>query len=306
MRRCESSEYESYYSQFLLKGRYQTDIEVSDFCIYDKHNYQSCGLQASDKIGTTEVLCNNIICYGLRSEIIYSMKLSYDTCKRTELDLCKPYALSLNRTLCYQLASAVRGIGTSEIQRKQCDMICQDTIDCIDEANCNGFQYGLFCRWQGKMRYIKTSLICDSNSECDDSSDERYCFSEGGIAESHSGCLASAKLFNYTRCGPLWSKEGKYKSHCLTFRDQYNCSDPDRGLLRCDKDTFPSTVSYGVLCRTSQALCDDEIDLKCQQTSEKCLLHKHLLCNHRADCQDGSDENRTECQNLHTSTCYRR
>ena len=158
-------------------------------------------------------------------------------------------------------------------------------------------------------------MVCNTYTECDDLSDERHCSLDGGKVSFGRTCLKErtsledgviVKLLNYTRCGPLLYNEGKYTSYCGNFEDQYNCSDPDRGLLRCDKNTFPSTVSYGVLCRNSQALCDDEIDLKCQQTSEQCLLHKHLLCNHRADCQDGSDENNTECQSLHSSTCHRR
>ena len=311
--KCE--EFDQYYAMFA----YNT-AEVSSLCFNDQHNYQSCGLKAAQKIGNPVTLCNRIICLKTKYSItqstskrseVFSSELSYEAC---EIDLeeriCLPLSLSHNRTLCQQLANEVAEIGESESQTKQCDMLCQESTDCIDEANCNGFQYGSFCTSYGKMRYISTSMFCNSYTECDDLSDERDCSSEGGVIDFNRGCLTKkgmiVKIMNYTRCGPLWSHEGKYASYCLDFEDQYNCSDPDRGMLRCDKDTFSSTVSVGVLCKNSNAMCDDEIDLKCRQTSEKCLLHKHLLCNYRADCPDGSDENNTECQNLHSSTCHRR
>ena len=293
MKRCELQDSQQYYAQ----ATYEHDI-VLYLCKNDQHNYQSCGLKAAKKIGTPEILCNELLCFTEEPKAI-SIELSYKACKKeVTSNTCVPSIFNDNRTLCQQIASKVSGISTSEIQIIQCDMLCQDTIDCLDEANCNGFQYGIYCRWQGKMRYINTYMVCNSVAECDDLSDERGCIWLGD-------CLLGEEL-NHTRCGPLRSYEGKYKSYCQKFRDQYNCSDPHRGLLRCEKDTFPSTVSYGVICKTPWAMCDDEIDMKCQQTSEQCLLHKHLLCNHRADCQDGSDENITECQNFHFSTCHRR
>ena len=308
VKRCESHSIEQYYANFL-----HDNTKVLSLCNDDRHNYQSCGLIAASKIGTPITLCNQLLCFAPHTLWKASIKrLSYDACKiNVPKHICLPVGLSNNRTLCQQLANEVVEIGVSEIKTRQCDMLCQDTIDCIDEANCNGFQYGRFCKRHGKMQYMKTSLVCNSHVECDDSSDERGCSSDGENLYSEKSCYTSLEgiivhITNYTRCGPLWSREGKYESKCLDFKDQYNCSDPERGLLRCDKNTYPSTVSYGVLCKNSKALCDDEIDLKCQQTSENCLLHKHLLCNRRADCQDGSDENNIECQNLHSSICHRR
>ena len=320
MKKCVFLNSEEYYAEFLYKsgGSYNEIHDISNLCSNDKSNYQSCGLGYEnhyEKIGEYEIPCELIFCQiGTINLYVGSAMYSlYHACEIYDIDLsCNKWLhLNLNKSFCeLQPVSSGHIGGVSEIMTKPCDMICDDNESCFDEAICNGFQYGMFCNWWGKMLYIKTDMVCDNISHCDDSSDEKNCFPEGEdsyCSRIFNNRVKNVTLFNYTRCGPLTSTRGVNSSLCPEFYDQYNCSDPSRGLLRCEKNSFPSTVSWGVLCKYRfPPLCDDGIDMKCQQSSNICLLHKHLLCDNTADCQDGSDENTTECWNLHSDKCYRR
>ena len=206
----------------------------------------------------------------------------------------------------------VQKIETSETVFEKCDMFCQKSGNCIDEAVCNGFQYGIFCEKNSSKVYIKSTRICDGIIDCDDLSDEISCNRGQMDEKNHNNCVNNNvevllfEIFNFTRCGPLEMTPTQYFSYCEDFADQTNCSDSLRGVLRCKVDGHDSTISSAVLCKGIRTFCDDGIDEKCEFTSHSCNVHKHLLCNSIKDCNDGSDELGSMCKSLLLAKCHRR
>ena len=312
LKKCEYSNSDEYYIKLLSNRHYTFEIsEVIHLCSDDKTNYQACGLHDEKRLGESEIPCKQLLCFdSLESYAVNRYASTYNgACEIKARPDCEQSSLRLSQKFCQQLTIQEVGKEIFEIQMKTCDMLCQSHLTCEDESICNGYQYGLYCKRKGRIRYIKTSMVCDTIDDCDDSLDEENC---SPYADSECYRFLNAKnyqidLRDHTRCGPLWlNQKGQHTSYCKYFVDQYNCSDPYRGLLRCEKNTFPTTVSSGVLCKNIFPLCDDSIDTECSRLSDSCLVHKHLLCDHTADCLDESDENSTQCHNMDSSKCYRR
>ena len=60
-------------------------------------------------------------------------------------------------------------------QKNQCDGYCEDS-ECLDEASCNGHQYGMFCDdTKSPMAYVNTGRICDGFLACQNGRDEMGC-----------------------------------------------------------------------------------------------------------------------------------
>ena len=122
-------------------------------------------------------------------------------------------------------------------------------------------------------------------------------------------------LFNFSRCGPL-GIESPFNRHstfneiriCENYKEQTNCTDPERIGLFCKVDGFRSSVAKQVICnkridQRTEPLCDDEIDLACQYISESCYLHKHQLCDGASDCGGEIDEVSPLCDALIDLPC---
>ena len=289
-------------------------------CSLDPYNYQNCGLSRESRIiNNNLILCSDLICPNHEStkfkgnnwaflrksfyELYCDAILTVEINMTASVDTCTPLE---RKELCPK-----ETIRNSEIIVQKCDTFCQNTANCIDEAICNGFQYGTFCEKNFSRIYVKATEICDRNSNCDDRSDEKRCFRNVVGTNHHNSCyrpniINPVPIFNFTRCGPLEMTPTHYFSYCEDFTDQTNCSDPLRGVLRCKVDGHDSTISSAVLCKGIKTFCDDGMDGSCEFTSHSCYVHKHLLCNSIKDCNDGSDELGSTCKSLLSAKCQRR
>ena len=311
--RCATSE--KYFSEYTI-NKFQsssTMIKLSNLCPHDPGNYQSCGLvNKNEVINSGGVFCNTVVCQVDETTLpIWSRTYSDQgqmECRASYnfSTTCRP---QLNPSTCEKfLDKRMKVI-------KFCDMICQDKLTCIDEAECNGFLYGKFCRRKGKMHYVSTFRISDGKIDCDvDHSDETQ-FTDNSLNKTDfTFCFNNAQYFtmalikNYTRCGPLQITDPYQikRSFCNDFSDQLNCSDPNRGVLTCSIRGYPSTISRAAICLDTVNFCDDGLDRKCKQTSTSCLVHRHLVCDGIEDCEDASDEQEIYCEVVLSTKCFRR
>eukprot|EP00116_Pleurobrachia_bachei_P010978 sb/3471240/ len=110
--------------------------------------------------------------------------------------------------------------------------------------------------------------------------------------KSNYNLSISVRILNTTRCSVITSVMEPATPYCDDFMDQTNCSDPDRGVLRCNVGGYPTTISKYIICSpyVDVVLCDGGEDGMCMSPSRNCRLHKHLTCDGVADCEDASDE----------------
>ena len=209
---------------------------------------------------------------------------------------------------------------------KMCDKKC-DSFRCEDEAFCNGYTYGQFCRSKGNITgpfmYVEPEFICtefhrsicctletstmsvsDQRGECEATSicnsevahDAPTCEIRGQWGPQHKGRIVT--ILNMTRC--------YHTNLCPDFQDQTNCSDISRVGITCKIKGYISTVSKYKVCIEGPPLCDDLIDGACELVSSHCKVHKHLLCDGTCDCKDGIDERVSMCRSMTKKTCTRK
>ena len=194
-----------------------------------------------------------------------------------------------------------------------CDDRCDD-FDCEDEANCNGFRYGMYCRNRFHPLKVYTYLppmdICDGGQVCENGEDENNCT----ILESdnliktcnRSGSKLRVPLKNITRCFMYdHTRDGHRYSYCQNNMDQTNCTDLSRVGVTCKINNFTSTVSKYMICAHQTQLCDDGMENMCVEISLACTTHKHRLCDGIKDCKDNSDESNPLCLDMTDRTCVR-
>ena len=188
-------------------------------------------------------------------------------------------------------------------------LICNDVCDlrqCEDEANCNGYMYGIYCKFNNKLRYIHPTWICNGNKECNDSEDEADCSvtntTEMSCRQSWNGQLVP--VHNFTRCLPIHDV-----ANCMPediAKEHINCTDPSKVGLKCEIHGYPSTISKYLICYDDNiTACDDGFQSKCLTTSS-CRVHKHAMCDNKEDCVDLADENHPDCRSKTKATCKRR
>ena len=196
-----------------------------------------------------------------------------------------------------------------------CNDVC-DNDDCEDEANCNGYLYGMYCIDNDKLRYVPLFLICNEIESCDDGKDEKHCIvtpnTESYCKHTSTREIVTVPVHNYTRCMKIEKLDydrKRFNVYCA-IEDvalyQTNCSDPARVALTCKINGYQSSVSKYLICFDDDiSACDDRIDSACYSTNS-CKVHKHLLCDEKKDCEDNSDETHSFCLSKTTRTCKRR
>ena len=201
---------------------------------------------------------------------------------------------------------------TGELVRPSyiCNDVC-DMLNCEDEANCNGYRYGKYCKSKRKkeLHYAFLSSLCDGSQNCDGGEDEGDC---AVTSDTETFCRhlltgVIVPVHNYTRCVPV--RSSGYNKYCVPediASYQSNCTDPLKVAVTCKINGYLSTVSKYLICfDETVSVCDDHIDSSCYST-KSCKVHKHLLCDQNMDCNDNVDETHPICLSTTKGTCIRR
>ena len=320
-------------------------ITLSAVCENDPYFYQSCGIRDA-ATWYESAICGDFICTAAGNELPrghtlinhpYRLLSATELCneKRTcggnadepctgeslgcgDLKLPEDFCSTENETM-QKLPT-----GLMAPKSKVCNGRCDVHYRCEDEALCNGFVYGTYCRGYGNtLEYIKPSDLCDGiasysclNSEESDCPDfDSQPVQEKCNKSSPPFSLTPISITNRTRCAAPWkdlmmNMNLILNSQCSNFLDQTNCSDPSRSTVVCHINGFHSTVSKFFVCHGQTnipALCDNGMDQVCSevQVSLTCSLHKHQLCDEIRDCLDGSDENLAICRSMADRKCLR-
>ena len=261
-------------------------VTVTDLCERDLHDYQACGLKDATDLEQ----------YKLQSTKEMPLPCGGYICRRG--DKLGKY------TECR--GESCRAENRDCISRDEglCDDKCDPGAFCVDESDCNGYQYGARCAWGG---YIPSSSVCDKYWDCKEERDCRptestvyscphYRMKEHG-QETHI-----VQIHNYTRCSVYDYDDSAVYPYCLNYLDQTNCSDIERVGGYCDVNGFNSSVSKYVVCKEKDpvtknniSLCDNHQQKDCILTKTGCKIHKHMTCDKEDDCPMGADEIFPEC-----------
>eukprot|EP00116_Pleurobrachia_bachei_P005473 sb/3465735/ len=265
-----SSEAECEYSQ-----------AFSITCPSDPGFYQVCGhsgCTGSRELGGTPLLCGTFICdryTAVGTKFGLYRRCKKGSCGNTELNM----------------------VGCTDVIAK-CNHICTD-VGCSDESYCNGVQYGIWCEKSGKPEYIPPLWMCHESSLCDNAEDQIGCFN--WTVADHTTCQLTSTS-NIIRIKDNMRCFRPDRSACEGGQDQTNCSDPERVVMQCLSQGFPTTISIWGYCQ-GHKLCDDGYNNACADPELGCKIHKGQFCDGHRDCNYGGDET---CQDLTTVSCIRR
>lgn len=313
--RCHNSE--EYYSV-------ERSHMFGNVCSSDPYFYQACNTTLSGfRVTNNKQLCYNWLCKasGSGGRIFSLTRLKIHEC-----DGAKHCENSIDEVNCSNnsFTNTTLRSGKSVQTNKSCDDKC-DTEYCEDEAVCNGFIYGMYCKktyyHTGRVNdnhYIPISWICQDSVYCDAGEDQTNCTAQ--LSGLDNTCERTrwtrwgmikrpVPVHNFTRCGVLNGDLRGSNKYCLELKySQTNCTDPARIGLKCLVEGYLSSVSkYAICYDMSITICDDHIEKQCSDPSKLCTnIHKHLLCDKGEDCQDGSDERDPSCRVQTERTCKRR
>ena len=219
-------------------------------------------------------------------------------CVNTELD----------EELCSELEMITMPSGKKVMSNKICNDVCDDLGNCEAEATCNGYSYGMYCdsiHEPGIESYIPPLWICNGYQDCVNGEDEANCTvtNKTQYTCEHSWTRLTVPVHNFTRCTVLHSSN----VYCIDYAsDQTNCSDLARVGVSCLVNGYLSSVSKYMICLDKKAICDDNFENQCMQTSSQCNVHRHLICDGQAYCNDKSDETGLICNTMTLKKCERR
>ena len=296
---------EEYYRTTVVWNRLRGSV-----CSNDPHFYQVCGTEFAGKVTNSELLCEFYLCQDKFDRLISSADFFYygectANCQNTDLD----------QVMCDREKETVplrsgQLVNPSEI----CNDVC-DLSNCEDEAVCNGYTYGIYCKRGDKIIYVQPAKICDRYwKDCNDGEDEANCSVTNTTVMSCRDRATGHRLVplhNFTRCTSTGiNKFAQYSLNYCSSQDlawqQSNCTDQSRVGVSCDVAEYSSTVSKYLICNEDKiTVCDDGIDQLCLST-KSCHVHKHAMCNNKMDCVDLADENHPDCRLRTTTTCKRR
>ena len=249
----------------------------------------------------SELLCEYYLCQ-IYTTSLYSSDILYGFGSRGECGInCKN--TGRNQEGCDKKVALPSGklVKLSQI----CNDVC-DLGECEDEANCNGYTYGMYCKSYNRLDYTPLYYICDSVRHCDRREEEADCSVTDTTEMSCRHRMGyPVPVHNFTRCMPMSPYTRYCKSKNLA-KQHTNCTDPSRVGVKCEIKGYPSTVSKYLICYHDKiTACDDGIDSKCLNT-RSCSVHKHAMCDNKEDCVDLADEKHLDCRSTTKATCKRR
>ena len=283
---------------------------LNDICENDPRFYQACGVGKNYPVKNSSLLCGQLICKdssGIRSlscDRVDSEKLS---CSNLEIDsICR-----------------------NQQDSKKCNKIC-DYTDCFDKAICNGVQYGKFCTDERKTYHsiltISVMDWLDWTYKCElwapymgRTARQKFVKQYSGDVCTHTLSGHTVPIFNFTRCAVFqyspalvndpsaWWINATTIPYCTNMMDQTNCTDLARVALSCSVGGYETNISKFAIChdRSDIKICDNGIENNCRRLSPSCFVHKHKLCDGISDCQDNSDEQAPDCNDLVSIHCVR-
>ena len=279
----------------------------SALCSDDPHYYQACG--TADTKDNVEITNGNILCGGFLCVYNRGGKTGIYNTVRSNHIICDGRSNCDNTELdeegCSEAVTLPSGreIASDEI----CNDVCDDYY-CEDETTCNGYSYGMYCDRtysSGGVWYIPPGGICNGYQGCGNGEDEPNCTvtNETLYTCEHYFSGVTVPVHNFTRCTVF----NYYNKYCSDYASsQTNCSDPTRVGVKCLVNGYLSSVSKYMICHGEKAICDDNFENQCIQTSSQCTVHRHLMCDGQPDCNDKSDETGLTCNTMTLEKCERR
>ena len=140
---------------------------TGSICSDDPHFYQACGTNQGGKVTNSKILCEHYLCKYSEdnSKIVPSSAMAFNGkcikgCVNTDL----------NEEGCNEAVELPSGkwVEAGHI----CNDVCNIWI-CEDEAFCNGYYYGIYCKHKGELDYVPQERICDHAMYCDNGEDEK-------------------------------------------------------------------------------------------------------------------------------------
>ena len=313
--RCVYSKQYYVHDPEIAKDEYFT----GEVCSNDPHFYEACDKGIGGRITNNKLLCEHYLCRSRFFGIFTPLELDEFYHNACDVECINT---KFNKEVCNQDLITLptgRKARSNEICDGKCDIVrCQNAIQCQqqatqceDEGTCNGYRYGLYCKYRNRiLDYVPPRRICDGHEYCVNGEDKKNCT----VTESFCRHIRTGKLVpihNFTRCVGVdkisYNRDNRqYCQYSDMVKQHTNCSDPSRVGITCEINGYKSTVSKYLICFDDTiSACDDKIESKCL-TTRSCRIHKHFMCDDINDCEDKADEINFDCMSITRVTCKRR
>ena len=120
---------------------------ISTVCENDPHVYQACGHGSNTEITNTDVLCGGLFCNNKYMRCIKNCSVDKN-CPVSQINRTPDLQEYTVTTASYTTSNTVREYPATDLCNNKCD-----GTHCIDESDCNGYKYGVYCIGSGRNWY---------------------------------------------------------------------------------------------------------------------------------------------------------